>query len=1202
MKRHFLNWCFIATIFATQLFAQDCGTHEILERQIQQQPHLREHLLNLEKERVLKQAYTHSNAKTTATLYTIPVVVHLVHNNGPENLTDIQVQNAIDLANKMFRFVAPWNGAGGADSEIQFCLAKQDPLGNATSGINRIVDATKTNHIYFSGAVDIALKNLIRWDPTKYINIWVVKDISGPVAGYAYLASAHGAAYDGIVIEYGHLATNSLTHELGHYFNLQHTFNSGCPNNDCQLDGDYVCDTPPVGSSSGCTRNSCATDADDITINNPFRPVGFGGIGDQSDQANNYMDYSPMGCRNAFSPGQIDRMRYALTTYRNSLTGSFGCVDPCPAKIAFSLFVPSPATAGLAHTITNGTTNGTSWEWYLNNVLISTSQNFTFTYANGGTYHLKLKASNANISCARDTSFSLNVVCPSMVASFSPDLNPALAGQTITFTNTTTTSLDTTGKNFWYVDGVLISNSKDFSYAITIPGMHTVKLVVGNNSSACTSESSQLIEIVCGAQANFTASAANVAMGTTVTFSNTSTGAISYEWLQNLIPVSTATNYTTSFAAEGDYMISLVANNGICKDTLHQIISVFNPSGCRSNKQNDNWYFGNTAAVNFASGSPVATLASAMNAPEGVATISNGSGNLLFYTDGVTVWDRTHVIMLNGTGLAGNMNASQSALIVQKPGNDTLYYIFTSTAFNTGGTFSYSVVDMNLNGGLGGVIPAQKNVLLTTNVAEKIAATYSANGCDIWVMTHRANNNEFIAFPLSSAGIGAAVSSFVGATQTATKGQLKFSPDGTKISAAHYYQNMEVFDFNLATGGVSNAIFLSDKYGNAYGTEFSPDSKKVYFTGKSGGAQGSLPASVIVQFNLTSGVPATIQASATVVGTYTSIQPSYEGYFGSLQLGKDGKVYATYYDRFNPSYFLHRINAPNIVGAGCNYQQNAVSLSGRAAALGLPAILTSSLNTVDFSMGCSLSNSQEVSFSITSGGSGVDTYYWDFGDPTTGSNNYSDQPGPWHTFSAPGTYTVTLVVKKYCQCATVTKQVTVPYVCTLPADLLSFAAHARQERDLLLWSINEFGNLDRFVLERSINLNDISTVAEITSLKTQNEIEAMVPSELKNTTRYYRIRMYDQDGSQKISDWKSVEAGGAQYLVYPNPASGKVHLVALQGNSTCRVLVYNALGQVVQEQVFENQTILSLVQPDGVYRLVIFNENGVEQHSVVLSR
>jgi len=246
---------------------------------------------------------TVGNAKTTAPPYVLPVVVHIIHNNGAENIPDAQVITAIEHLNQAFAHEGYYAQQGdGVDTDIKFCLAQRDPDGNATTGITRTVstltDMTMEND-------DLTLKDLNRWDPTQYVNVWVVKSIGSlsngsGVVGYAYLASAHGAPYDGVVCEavfFGLDAAKDavLIHEIGHYLNLYHTFQGGCPNDNCQENGDYVCDTPPdQATHTNCFFNSCSTDAADASANNPFSS-------DVNDATENFMDYSPFQCT-AISP------------------------------------------------------------------------------------------------------------------------------------------------------------------------------------------------------------------------------------------------------------------------------------------------------------------------------------------------------------------------------------------------------------------------------------------------------------------------------------------------------------------------------------------------------------------------------------------------------------------------------------------------------------------------------------------------------------------------------------------------------------------------------------------------------------------------------------------------------------------------------------------------------------------------------------
>src|SRR5204862_3072102 len=125
-----------------------------------------------------------------------------------------------------------------------------------------------------------------------------------------------------------------------------------------------------------------------------------------------------------------------------------------------------------------------------------------------------------------------------------------------------------------------------------------------------------------------------------------------------------------------------------------------------------------------------------LNTLEGSASISDSLGKLLFYTDGITVWDKTHKIMSNGIGLWGDMDATQSALIVKQPGRN-IYYIFTvdaqAGALGGYGGITYSIVDMKMNGGLGGV--SSKNNTLLTPTAEKVSGVVHRNGNDVWIIT-----------------------------------------------------------------------------------------------------------------------------------------------------------------------------------------------------------------------------------------------------------------------------------------------------------------------------------------------------------------------------------------------------------------------------------------------------------------------------------
>ena len=269
-----------------------------------------------------------STSFRTSTEYTVPVVVHVLHHGeavGVENnLSDAQIQGAIDALNADFR-----GEFGGVDIDIEFELASRDPEGNPSSGIVRVDAAAAIPEYIEDGLVtednlhpssENNLKSLSNWPIEDYVNIWVVSSLNGGMSplGFAYLPPVSGF-YDGIVLhrrvfgigeEYDLLnnydLNKSLTHELGHYFGLYHTFrltNSCGAESNCSSQGDQVCDTPPTTGSAGCSPLDCP-----------------------ETMVENYMDYAYDQCVSAFTEGQRTRMRNALLGYRASLLESDGLV------------------------------------------------------------------------------------------------------------------------------------------------------------------------------------------------------------------------------------------------------------------------------------------------------------------------------------------------------------------------------------------------------------------------------------------------------------------------------------------------------------------------------------------------------------------------------------------------------------------------------------------------------------------------------------------------------------------------------------------------------------------------------------------------------------------------------------------------------------------------------------------------------------
>lgn len=409
----------------------------------------------------------------------------------------------------------------------------------------------------------------------------------------------------------------------------------------------------------------------------------------------------------------------------------------------------------------------------------------------------------------------------------------------------------------------------------------------------------------------------------------------------------------------------------------------------------NNWYFGNHAGLSFASGSPVALTNGQLNTDEGCATISNASGQLLFYTDGITVYNRNHDVMVNGTGLMGNSSSSQSATIVPKPGSNSLYYIFTIEAVARPNGFRYSIVDITLDGG-NGAVTTDKNILIYTPTCEKIAINKHSNNIDFWIVTHGFDNNNFYAHLLTNNGLNTnPVISSVGYTPTipvqspynrdATMGCMKIAPDGSKLAIAHFNDGwnnngvLQLLDFNNSSGILTNPITLIQESANSYGVEFSPNSQVLYYTN----------SSKLKQFDLT---------AANIANSV--VEFSFSNYsMGALQLGPDNKIYFTQYDE----NYIGVINNPNVIGNGCDPLSTTVSLGAKICILGLPSFNQSFFFTPSITVTSNCVGEPSV-FSFTTNQTVVSAT-WDFGDGTT-----STSLNPSHTYANPGTYNVSVSV------------------------------------------------------------------------------------------------------------------------------------------------------------------------------------------------
>ena len=304
---------------------QRCGTVEY-ERVLQQRNPNRLRQLN-ELNRQLQQAEANRMFLRQAddqTIYRIPVVVHVVHNtasgeiggiaNG--NISDEQIASQIQVLNEDYRRQPGTNGFNtnpvGADARIEFFLATKDPTGQPTTGITRHYYANKASFDVFND--DVLLSQIAYWPSDRYLNIWVTK-VENKYLGYTQfptmadtlsgLPANANEFVDGSIIDYKYFGRQigtvrnstyccgrTVTHEIGHWLGLLHTWG------DAVCGNDYVADTPPAeGSNQTVNCKEIFSTCSGRRTRNMIE---------------NFMDYSPDLCMNVFTQGQVNRMRTVL--------------------------------------------------------------------------------------------------------------------------------------------------------------------------------------------------------------------------------------------------------------------------------------------------------------------------------------------------------------------------------------------------------------------------------------------------------------------------------------------------------------------------------------------------------------------------------------------------------------------------------------------------------------------------------------------------------------------------------------------------------------------------------------------------------------------------------------------------------------------------------------------------------------------------
>lgn len=429
------------------------------------------------------------------------------------------------------------------------------------------------------------------------------------------------------------------------------------------------------------------------------------------------------------------------------------------------------------------------------------------------------------------------------------------------------------------------------------------------------------------------------------------------------------------------------------------------PLFCQAqNLQNNQWRFGGAGAIDFNTTPPSFVTGCAIQTFEGSASVADKvTGALLFYTDGVKVWNANNQIMPNGTGLLGGttalLSSTTAAVIVPKPSSNSLYYIVTIDEQFNGNGVRYSVVDMTLNGGLGDIVAGQKNIFLFQTNSEKLEVVPASDALSYWLITHDNPGNTFFSFKIDNSGIQTIpVISQIGGTHGNGAGHMKVNKQYNKIAigllnvGAGSTTQIELFDFNNTTGVLSNAMIWNYTIQVAliYGVEFSPNGEVLYVSDLQN----------LVQYDITQPTSLAIQNSLYQVAAGGA----------SLQLGKDEKIYVN-------AGSLNAINCPNKLGAACGYQTNVIANQTGGGGYGLPKWVyyaddapISTYQTIIFNENCFGAITQ---FFIADT-NGISSITWNFGDPNSGANNTSTSFNTSHIFSQIGYYNVQAIIGNAC--------------------------------------------------------------------------------------------------------------------------------------------------------------------------------------------
>jgi gliding motility-associated-like protein len=490
--------------------------------------------------------------------------------------------------------------------------------------------------------------------------------------------------------------------------------------------------------------------------------------------------------------------------------------------------------------------------------------------------------------------------------------------------------------------------------------------------------------------------------------------------------------------------------------TLFILLLISGPYFLVAQKYNNVWIFGAKAGIDFNTNppTPIKSITSfpqpapfPLELPYYISSVCDSGGSLLFYTDGVTVWNKSQKVVQRYLG-RWPWSGLMMPLICPYPGNDSLYYLFGVSKGSYANRLQYLTVSTKTGRDAAIVYPQPSTIdnyytSLVDNASLFVAGTSACNGKDVWIVTEA--NGKLYSYLVTANGVESipVISDFSGLLPTGFinggYGNIKFSASGERLILPSVSDHaIFAFDFNNQTGKFSSPLKIrigSDE--ELEDMELSPDGSKLYYASEKQSSSPEIPGSFhdVYQFDLNAGITSAIENTKLKLSysEHESCSPRVCFFvYKTLQLGPDEKIYVSQRTAtIDVDHTLAVIEFPNRVGSGCFYKSNALDLKLKYYIINYNYIRSFNYTVEKNGIQIQKTNCKDAPVQFSLLYKNVDSVKWNFGDAGSGVNNFSTALTTSHTYPSVGTYTATAIIYTHCQADTATTVVNVNDISTV---------------------------------------------------------------------------------------------------------------------------------------------------------------------------